>query len=70
MMTQPFKIPDTMEAMVFEAPHKPLVAARIPTPQPNENQVLLKVEACGVCRTDLHIIDGELPAGKIPCARS
>jgi propanol-preferring alcohol dehydrogenase len=49
-----------MRAMVFEAPGQPLVAADLPRPQPAEGQVLLRVLACGVCRTDLHLLDGEV----------
>jgi propanol-preferring alcohol dehydrogenase len=49
-----------MRAMVFEAPGRPLVAADVPRPEPAEGQVLLRVLACGVCRTDLHLLDGEV----------
>jgi alcohol dehydrogenase, propanol-preferring len=49
-----------MRAMVFEAPGRPLVAADLPRPEPAEGQVLLRVRACGVCRTDLHLLDGEV----------
>jgi propanol-preferring alcohol dehydrogenase len=56
----------TMRAMVFEAPGRPLVARELPTPPPAPGQVLLRVHACGVCRTDLHILDGELADAKIP----
>jgi propanol-preferring alcohol dehydrogenase len=44
----------------------PLEFAEAPTPQPTENQVLVKVSACGVCRTDLHVIEGELPRQVLP----
>jgi len=44
----------------------PLELTEAPTPQPNENQVLVKVSACGVCRTDLHVIEGELPRHVLP----
>ncbi len=60
------KIPDAMNAMILEAPKKPLVHKEVPTPSPNEEQVLIKVIACGVCRTDLHIADGELAKPKLP----
>jgi propanol-preferring alcohol dehydrogenase len=54
-----------MKAAVLETPRpisdKPLVIKEIPRPQRGPNQVLLKVRACGVCRTDLHIAEGELP---------
>src|SRR2546423_257297 len=49
-----------MRAMVLEAPGRPLVAADIPRPEPAEGQVLVRVLACGVCRTDLHLLDGEV----------
>lgn len=60
------EIPKTMRAMVLEKPGKPLVAVELPVPQPGPNQVLIRVQACGVCRTDLHIFDGELPDPKLP----
>ncbi len=56
----------TMRAMLFEAPRQPLKPAEIPIPQPEPGQVLLKVRACGVCHTDLHIVDGELSEPKLP----
>ena len=59
-------IPRTMRAMVMEKAKTPLKEMEIPTPQPNSNQVLIKVNACGVCRTDLHILDGELTRPKLP----
>ena len=59
-------IPKTMRAMVLEAPGKSLVCREVPTPQPGPDQVLIKVHACGVCRTDLHVVDGELPDPKLP----
>src|SRR4030081_3244258 len=49
-----------MRAMLFEAPGRPLVAADLPRPQPEEGQVLVRVLACGVCRTDLRLLDGEV----------
>ena len=60
------RIPEAMRAMVMEAPGQPLRYADLPVPQPSPQQVLLRVRACGVCRTDLHIVDGELPAPKLP----
>ncbi len=51
-----------MRAMVLECPRSPLVARERPVPRPGPGQVLLKVSACAVCRTDLHILDDELPA--------
>ncbi|MBP7145915.1 MAG: zinc-dependent alcohol dehydrogenase family protein [Acidobacteria bacterium] len=55
-----------MRAMVLDAPGQPLRAADLPVPEPARNQVLLKVRACAVCRTDLHIVDGELTDAKLP----
>ncbi len=55
-----------MRAMVLEAPGKPLVAAEPPDPEPAEGQVAVRVIACGVCRTDLHIADGELDPRGLP----
>src|SRR5438067_8950198 len=55
-----------MRAMVLEAPRTPLVAAELPRPQPSPGQLLVRVLACGVCRTDLHVVDGELPHPKLP----
>ena len=49
-----------MHAMVFEDAGRPLVLRELPTPSPGPKQVLVKVDACGVCRTDLHVIDGDL----------
>jgi len=49
-----------MKAMIFKKQDKPLVYKNVPDPTPKENQVLLRVLSCGVCRTDLHIIDGDL----------
>jgi propanol-preferring alcohol dehydrogenase len=55
-----------MKAMLFEQPGQPLRLVEIPVPQPGPGQVLLRVHACAVCRTDLHIIDGELGKPKLP----
>jgi propanol-preferring alcohol dehydrogenase len=52
--------------MVLEAPRRPLREAELPTPEPGRGEVLLEVSACGVCRTDLHIVDGELTEPKLP----
>ena len=49
-----------MRAMVLEEVGQPLVLRDIPCPTPGPFEVLIKVKACGVCRTDLHIVDGEL----------
>ncbi|HEU4861802.1 MAG TPA: zinc-dependent alcohol dehydrogenase family protein [Chitinophagaceae bacterium] len=58
--------PDSMQAMVLEEANHPLRLKTIPVPSPNEQQVLVKIIACGVCRTDLHIVDGELNKPKLP----
>jgi propanol-preferring alcohol dehydrogenase len=55
-----------MTAMLLEAPGQPLRKSMIPVPQAGPGQVLLRVNACGVCRTDLHLLDGELPASPLP----
>src|SRR3954464_13458407 len=55
-----------MRAMVLDAPKTPLREAELPDPEPGPGQVLLEVHACGVCRTDLHILDGELTEPKLP----
>ena len=55
-----------MKAMLLEAPGSPLVAAELSRPEPGPGQVLLRVRACGVCRTDLHVVDGELTHPKLP----
>jgi propanol-preferring alcohol dehydrogenase len=55
-----------MRAMVLDAPHEELRAAELPDPEPAAGEVLLRVLACAVCRTDLHIVDGELPRPKLP----
>jgi propanol-preferring alcohol dehydrogenase len=55
-----------VRAMVLQQPGQPLVAAELPKPQPLPGQQLLKVHACGVCRTDLHLRDQEIQAHKLP----
>lgn len=55
-----------MRAMVFTNPHTPLQLINLPIPNPGQGQVLIQVEACGVCRTDLHIFEGELSHPKLP----
>jgi len=55
-----------MRAMVYEGRHGELRACELPRPTPGPRQVLLRVRACGVCRTDLHLVDGELPDPKLP----
>ncbi|WP_349260431.1 zinc-dependent alcohol dehydrogenase family protein [Baekduia sp.] len=55
-----------MRAMVLDAPRTPLRPADLPMPVPGPGQVLLKVKACGVCRTDLHVVDDEVHATRAP----
>src|SRR3546814_519531 len=55
-----------MHAMVLHAVGRPLVMTDLPEPRPDPQQVLVKVAACGVCRTDLHVVDGELTQPKLP----
>jgi len=55
-----------MRAMVLERPGPPLVAREWPTPQPGPGEILIEVAACGVCRTDLHVVDGDLIDPKLP----
>jgi len=52
--------------MVLERQQEPLQMTELPDPEPGPGQVLLQVHACGVCRTDLHIVDGELSEPKLP----
>lgn len=51
-----------MRAMVLPNPGAPLEPREVPTPEPGPGELRLRVTACGVCRTDLHVVDGELPA--------
>jgi alcohol dehydrogenase, propanol-preferring len=55
-----------MHAMVLEAPGRPLAARSVPIRDPDPGEVLVRVAACAVCRTDLHVVDGELPDPKLP----
>ena len=55
-----------MRAMVLRRPHERLVMEERPDPQPGPGQIRIRIEACGVCRTDLHVVDGELPDPKLP----
>jgi propanol-preferring alcohol dehydrogenase len=55
-----------MRAMVLDAPKLPLQLRNLPKPRPEAEQLLLRVSACAVCRTDLHIADGELPPARLP----
>jgi propanol-preferring alcohol dehydrogenase len=55
-----------MRAMVLERPRTPLVPRELPLPVAGAGQIRIDIEACGVCRTDLHIVDGELTEPKLP----
>ena len=55
-----------MRAQVLTAARRPLIAAELPAPRPGPRQVLIAVRACAVCRTDLHVVDGELADPKLP----
>ena len=55
-----------MKAMVLDAPGKPLRLLERPDPNPGPGEVLVRIAACGVCRTDLHLVDGELPDPSLP----
>jgi propanol-preferring alcohol dehydrogenase len=55
-----------MRAMVLERPGEPLKLVERPDPLPSDGEVCVRVTACGVCRTDLHVVDGELPNPKLP----
>jgi len=55
-----------MHAMILDRPGSPLVGRTVEDPEPAPGEVLIAVRACGVCRTDLHIVDGELTAPKLP----
>jgi alcohol dehydrogenase, propanol-preferring len=59
-------MPETMRAMVLDAPGQRLRLEHRPIPEPGPEQLLLKVHACAVCRTDLHVVDGELTRPKLP----
>src|SRR3954452_13649570 len=52
--------------MVLHAAGEPLWLEEVPVPEPQEGQVLLRGSACGVCRTDLHVVDRELPNPQLP----
>jgi alcohol dehydrogenase, propanol-preferring len=56
----------TMRAMILDRPGTPLRLAALPVPSPDGGGVLIRIEACGVCRTDLHLVDGELPDPVLP----
>ena len=58
--------PEKMRAMLLDGPGRSLRAAEVPIPVPGPGQLLIRVTACGVCRTDLHIADGELTEPRLP----
>lgn len=55
-----------MHAMVLERYREKLVYQSLPKPVPERRQILIQVNACGICRTDLHVVDGELTAARLP----
>src|SRR5215469_16579351 len=55
-----------MRAMVLEKPGTALKEVEVPEPEPRPNQIKVRIGACAVCRTDLHVLDGELPHPKFP----
>jgi len=55
-----------MRAMLLREARRPLEAVKIETPRPKPGQLLVKIDCCAVCRTDLHVVDGELPDPKLP----
>ncbi len=57
---------DTMRAMVLDQPNQPLVERELPIPEPGPGELLVRVRCCGVCRTDLHVCDGELTNPRLP----
>jgi len=66
MPREPTHRPSVMRAMVLEQPNAPLVMRERPLPVPGPGEVLVEIAACGVCRTDLHVVDGELPDIPMP----
>lgn len=57
---------DSMRAMLLDAPGNALRLGELPVPEPGPLQLLIRIRACGVCRTDLHVMDGELTDAKLP----
>ncbi|MBU0984100.1 MAG: zinc-dependent alcohol dehydrogenase family protein [candidate division Zixibacteria bacterium] len=55
-----------MKAMILDTPGAPLQYRDVPAPEPGADQVLIQVHACGLCRTDLHVVDGELTEPRLP----
>lgn len=62
----PESLPESMRAMVLDRPSTPLELRHVPVPCPGKDQVLIRIIACGICRTDLHVVDGELDQPKLP----
>ena len=58
--------PATMKAMVLARPGSPLELRELPVPEPGPGEVRVRVGACAICRTDLHVVDGELPDPRLP----
>jgi alcohol dehydrogenase, propanol-preferring len=65
-MPAPVRDDHSVRAMVLHAQREPLRLEDVPAPEPGPGQVLVRVHACGVCRTDLHIVDGDLTKPKLP----
>lgn len=59
-------IPGQMGAMIFTGPGSPLTLQRVEVPHPAQHELLIRVHACGICRTDLHIVDGDLTEPSLP----
>jgi len=55
-----------MKAMLLDAPRRALRCAEVPVPRPGPGQLLIRIHACGVCRTDLHVVDGDLTDPRLP----
>jgi alcohol dehydrogenase, propanol-preferring len=55
-----------MRAMILDKPKQPLQLRDVPKPKPGRGQLLVRISTCAVCRTDLHVVDGELPQPKLP----
>lgn len=55
-----------MRAMQLKQHHQPLQLVKLPIPKPGPGQILLRVHVCGICRTDLHVVDNELPNARLP----
>lgn len=66
MNRTPYPAGDAMRAMLLEKIQTPLRLAEVPKPKLGKGQVLIRVEVCGLCRTDLHVVDGELSQPKLP----